>query len=403
METVTCSNKKSKDRIFCNQTIFTELFKRIKNKINTCNIRNDGKNGNCGNSVCSINNGQKSCDINEFQLNYISSGLYGTTFNTTITINGKNYDIILKIQELTKTSRSELQFIKKMSSIIRLNPHFVKYYNGFTNSNAITLFNKRAPNNMKKIDIYEVLFVEKFKGDVEYLSQSKDIQLLNSIEIQKNLLSQIILSIFSFHNYSDHYHNDTHSGNFLYAINDNVHNDYYEYKFQNKKWYLKKTPLKIAIWDFGYCQPINSTKVHYTDDIKMNVKPSMMFYDYSRILFSIHFLFSKNQNFKVFCEIIQQILNIVQKYDKMLLNNFKEKKIKNTNDVRHFEYLFFNELINKNMLFDDKPMNAKIEDTFWLKLPYEKPLGQNINTKRSFSQELGNYKSKSLNQKFNSI
>lgn len=363
MENVTCSNKKQNDRILCNQILVNEIVKRIKDKHNRCEIDYTGKNGNCGNNECVSNDERKVCD-NKFILKYISGGLNGTTFSTTLKFNNKSYDMILKVQQISNETKMELNIIRRLSSMLKLNHHFIKYYHGFANPNMIKIFNNRD-NKTKPIKNYEVLFIEKFQGDVESLFKTPNNRMyfVNSFETQKNFISQILISIFSLHNFTNCYHNDTHWGNFLYAINENLtQNSYFEYILNNKKYYLKKTQYKIVIWDFGRCQQIKQRNILHTIDPNYR-NTSMMFHDYQWILHIIQETFCKKFNLQILNNHIERILNISHKYNNILV------RMNNTSRIQNIENEFIKELMLNKLIFDTKPNNANIESTFYINLP----------------------------------
>ena len=142
-------------------------------------------------------------------------------------------------------------------------------------------------------------------GDLEYyLEKNTD---TNTDKL--NTLTQILLSIMFFHNYTNSYHNDCHQGNFLY--HKIKPGGYFHYNIYGIDYYLENKGYLWVIWDFGF-----------TENYKYTSKP--INYDFVYLLDAIDYYrkYFSNTEFAV--------------YYNLLYNHIKYKY-----DINDFNYLYY--------------------------------------------------------------
>ena len=171
-------------------------------------------------------------------------------FSTTILINSKIYEIVIKIMDYTKGSLLEKNIMVAIRDhIISKNnsKHFllIYFYSLCLNGNykfELRTYNEPVENSLRYL-IMEDYELEKKKIDDNTFC---------------NLLIQSLLSIGSYHNLTGYVHTDTHTGNFLCAKN-SEHNPerYYKYILDGVTYYLKSCEYNVMIYDFGYSDKLN--------------------------------------------------------------------------------------------------------------------------------------------------
>ena len=111
-------------------------------------------------------------------------------------------------------------------------------------------------NTCLKNKKYTMLILEYFDGDIYSIL----IQHRKDNEIIKCIYSQLLLSIYLFHNKFNYYHNDAHLKNFLYkkVVNDNK---YYHYNISTNNYYIKNEGYVIVLSDFGLSTKIEPEKI----------------------------------------------------------------------------------------------------------------------------------------------
>lgn len=270
-------------------------------------------------------------DKNEFQIsnsklllkNRIgSNSRYGLVY---LTIFNK-FKYATKLTPINKYNLNEIILVEKLSNITikDLNPHFLLTYKLFVCNNNLEVI--YLPELIKN-DNYYISVNELVNGN--FKNFINDYSITNSLLL--NALQQIIISILSFHYFTDgSFHNDCHHKNFLfYKIKPG---GYFHYNIYNKDIYIKNLGYLWLIWDFGLVRKEPEYK-------------NRRFEDYFRIL---HF-FLKNTSYSDF-----NTINIVKNILKLKYYNFT---IPDSNS----DELFFNELLKFPQLFTlDIPSNSKI-------------------------------------------
>ena len=109
------------------------------------------------------------------------------------------------------------------------------------------------------------LYVKDYKK-IEKSKRSKNSELINRGQTILNCFCQCLIAALMFNTYTDHLHNDTHLGNFLYHTVDK--GGYFHYKYKNKDYYLENLGYIMVIWDFGLAKPFSDKEFHIFRDIE---------------------------------------------------------------------------------------------------------------------------------------
>jgi hypothetical protein len=178
----------------------------------------------------------------------------------------KNIYFALKIMKLEK---QEIEIMKQTTYLVKnkITPHLMILYanllcqeNGeiFDNiymedPNLIERFTQKLKDINKFIDNgrYSLLIMELFDGNLI------DILFKNQIssQLQKNIYSQIILSILTFHTFIG-IHNDAQYKNFFYKKIDYDDNDYFHYNVYGYDIYIKNYGYLVVLGDYGFSDEI---------------------------------------------------------------------------------------------------------------------------------------------------
>ena len=239
----------------------------------------------------------------------IGEGKYGQAYLSVLKYKNQTYHIIIKQQIVDKKSREllvnkELQILQYLSLLVQNNvsPHFLHYYSEIsckvnsTSQQDSSLFNKYI----------KTFIVEKASGALSELKETLKTN-FNSI------ISQIILSIYTFHQYTKCYHCDTHHNNFLYHELLQRRKTYIKYKLDDNIYKLKLSKYLIILWDYGLAKPMINTDVYSNSDLDL----TYIIYDYYRIFNIIGN--SKYYNINIDDKImINKILSIFANYDEMI-------------------------------------------------------------------------------------
>jgi predicted unusual protein kinase regulating ubiquinone biosynthesis (AarF/ABC1/UbiB family) len=89
-------------------------------------------------------------------------------------------------------------------------------------------------------------------GDLSNLLSSSDKR------DELNIIAQTLISIMFFHNLTNSFHNDAHTGNFLY--HKIKPGGYFHYNIYGKDYYLENQGYLWVIWDFGIIEPFTFIK-----------------------------------------------------------------------------------------------------------------------------------------------
>jgi len=168
-----------------------------------------------------------------------SNSRYGTIFLSTY----DNNKFAIKLSPFSHYNLREIILIEKFSKLVEndINPHFLLNYKLFICNNNLELNN--LPSIIQKNNYY-ITVNELVNGNFKnFLNFTNSVLLLNALQ-------QILISILSFHHFSDGlFHNDCHYKNFLYLkINPG---GYFYYKIYDKDIYIKNLGYIWFIWDYG--------------------------------------------------------------------------------------------------------------------------------------------------------
>ncbi len=183
--------------------------------------------------------------------NEISSGHFGNTYLSDLIIyqNNKNIsmnNIVIKIQENSELVKKEVMIAQQLSNIVvnNKNPHFMLFYKSLLCDKNIILKGKK--NNNRDFNTYSTIIIEKADGTVYDLFTK-----IKNMNDYKDIITQIILSVYSFHKYTNLIHGDAHADNFLYQEIKENNNKYMKYSLNNKLYIMPTAKYLIHINDYG--------------------------------------------------------------------------------------------------------------------------------------------------------
>ena len=167
----------------------------------------------------------------------------------------------VKITNQSADNKKEIQILKQLTRyVIELKcPHFPISYGSLSCDNPkiksknsddyLIVKNKHnnriyLPEMINKNKTFLIQINELASGDFNSLfSKPNNIDAFNAI-------SQILISIMFLNNYTKMYHNDAHTGNFLY--HKIKPGGYLHYNIYGKDYYLENIGYLWVIWDFGF-------------------------------------------------------------------------------------------------------------------------------------------------------
>jgi hypothetical protein len=211
------------------------------------------------------------------------SGGFGDTYLANI----NNHEVIVKkfSNEDVESSRKEVKIVKYLSNIVMdgISPHFLASYADFKCPLPSRISNKNAKN-------YNIIVMEKASDTLfNLLSTNKHLK----PAVLKNIITQIFLSIYTFHQYTRCYHNDIHTANILYTkSNDN--NKFFLYKYRNifdnfqTTYTLPSNDYNMILWDYGLSEPMLNNgiyKQYYHTNIINIIHDYVMILNYVRLLY----------------------------------------------------------------------------------------------------------------------
>lgn len=176
----------------------------------------------------------------------------GTIYLTSIPNNLGAFPIASKVMKNIPENILETELMKNITENIILKG----YSKHFTIMYKDTLCSKeKYPEKAKLVNYNELC-----NGDLKTLAN--DVNLLSNEELVFNLLFQSFISIATFHNILNYTHQDAHSGNFLYQLNNETGYYHYIFKVGNNKieFYLKSCKYNICIYDFGLAELIEDVQ-----------------------------------------------------------------------------------------------------------------------------------------------
>jgi hypothetical protein len=343
--TLVCSNEKNHYmRHECNKKIFEQL----KTFILTSN----------------------DCDklfFNDYSVkikNKIGQGVYGTAYLTQIYDKKNYYDIIIKKKvKKNKDYDDNDEDLKSfmLSDIVQqfCSPHFLYFYDNLICENQ-----------------HNLLLMEKVNGTVYdeiYDKKERDVTKVKYNIFQpylKNIISQIIISIFTLHKYTNCYHNDTHLGNIFVIEYNNIPTTFLKYNFNNIDYELELSKYLVVLGDYGLLDFMSESSFIYGRQTYFLT----IIYEYIRPLNG--FLSNTSDAKDIYLsktdkKFIIDILKILLKYNKNiktdLETNSNMSKQYNLDYIKHVENDMINEMISQNLILD----NINIQHTnFYNDSPY---------------------------------
>lgn len=359
-----------------NNTVFMRFENNMKIKELFLNFTNGCIAKNGIESIITLNN---YIQLTNIQL--INCGESGTIYNAKL----QNLDVILKLQNsLINEERIMISLNAYLSNKLLYNPHFVYFYKKLTCHNNITTNCVKRSVKQKIYSNYVIYAIEKFDKSLNiYLEEN--IENLN-IKKMKNIITQIIISIYSFHKYTKNYHSDAHCGNFLIKHNAIANNKYNMYIYNTKQYVIKSSDLHISISDYGMAKSIDIFEnIYNLDKRHKNIVKTTLFFDYYfNLIHIISILSNKKQsngNINIMINYIQSIINIIKKYDNYLFHEANNNIINNFNIlyyIQKLDYNFFNTLINKKLI-DLKVLHKMTSKNSTIPPPGEKVNNKPVN------------------------
>lgn len=249
-----------------------------------------------------------------------------------------NNKIVVKIASINKENLEEIKIYKKITNEILLKhkiPHFIFNYSYFTCE--LRNLNKICPANDKNYkDLcsnfgnskYYMCINEYIKdGDLFSLIYKEKFNVLK-LSFIKNVVAQMIITIYALHYYLKISHNDSHLGNFLYNKIPYTKNDYFHYIINGKDYYLKNKGHILYLNDFGRSSKeknIANEPIIYRADYEL----PFLLIKYYLNLEKFKFISIKNLFNLTFNKIYQNEKSFVSEH----LDNLMETKIKPTDII----------------------------------------------------------------------
>jgi hypothetical protein len=229
------------------------LDNRVKYYNYVINYIKDIKKSECikkyvENNVTKYTIGNKLFLIKKIGIDSITGVIYLTVIKNIL----GGYLLASKLTPVSKDNHTEIEIMKNLTENViskKKSRHFLMMYKFF----VCPKNNLDISKSKRLISINELAH-----GDLKTLIEDRTV--IANDELMYNIFIQTFLSITSFHNLTNYYHNDTHFGNFLYQKNNEV--GYYHYKFNNTSYYLKSCRYTIMIYDFGIATPFNGKRIN---------------------------------------------------------------------------------------------------------------------------------------------
>jgi hypothetical protein len=294
--------------------------------------------------------------------NEIGKGVEGSAYLTQIYDKKDYYDIIIKKQN--GPNNDEVNNLKVTSDIIYnfYSPHFLYFYNSIP----------CTENNYTR----KLLLMEKVNGSVlDQIYDKKQKRVIkdkfeNFQPYLKNIISQIIISIFTLHQYTNCYHNDTFLCNiFLIEYNDS-YKSYLKYNINDIDYKLELSKYLVVLGDYG------DTTNFYLYSYSNYFLP--IIYDYIRPLNDLlKYLYNKNKDKEndEFIELSEtnknfmiDIVKILLKYNKNIKSYLESNfYINELNYIKTEEIKMINEIISEYFIKSD---SVNDNTNFYNSLPY---------------------------------
>jgi len=300
----------------------------------------------------------------------IITGNNGVVYLTKTSIHNKEYNIAIKMikhgpySEMHKHNfQTEIAIFIKLTNILHngINPHFSYFYKQIKNA----------------------FIIEKASGT---LFDQQTQRIFNDINVFKNILTQVFISIFSFHQFSGYYHDDTRYDNFLYMnMNMNIKaNEYVKYTYNKKDYFLKASNYLVIIADYGNALQIDNTNILYDNPnykyvtLKHgNSNHNKLYNRYTHIIVDYLYFINTVYDNKITNIEIKNLLvivfNLLNDYNDIIYSRFN--KHKNCGNILECEKELFEAFLNMPewfLLHDNVPDNAVILNEKAYNLSYEK-------------------------------
>ena len=197
-----------------------------------------------------------------FLSHYKTNVKYGNKFD-------KLNKFAVKITDQLSYNKKEIEILEYLTKLVRMDkcPHFPILYGYLQCNNPLltsnTLNDYSIVKNMNntfyninpyignKIKLY-IQINELASGDLSNLLLSSEIR------DELNIIAQTLISIMFFHNFTNSFHTDTHTGNFLY--HKIKPGGYFHYNIYGNDYYLENQGYLWVIWDFGLIEKFTSNK-----------------------------------------------------------------------------------------------------------------------------------------------
>lgn len=314
----------------------------------------------------------------------IGEGHFGKAYLSSIKYKNELYNFIVKEQKITNENpeiqlQNELIIIKYLSQLVEKNisPHFLHFYTEVLCDSNIKMagepegLKKPKPKFKPMLDISLMTESEEKRYFIVEKASAALSSLKNTLRYHfKSIITQIILSIFTFHQYTKCYHLDTHHGNFLVHELKYEKNMFIKYKLDKNIYKLNVSKYLVILWDYGIVQGMKNTSfLNYTTTIQ-NIYWTKLIYDYYRIfsIISDDKYYQKNkEQYKILRDIIILLNEYNQKIKytlKKLYNVSKEIQIQN---ILQIEKEFLYRLIQEKIIFN----STNISNEYYNGLPYE--------------------------------
>ena len=177
------------------------------------------------------------------------------------------YTFAVKVSQDDKTTDKEVMLLEEVNLYVlkQVNPHFPIIYGVFRCDNVYDEYEKMTPLEQSSFpkELVSIATNEKNKKAVSILNELANGDLRSFMneygmndDLMTNALVQNIIAILSFHSVTNHYHNDTHAGNFLY--HKIKKGGYFHYKILNEDYYIENLGYLWVIWDYGMATSMKS-------------------------------------------------------------------------------------------------------------------------------------------------
>jgi hypothetical protein len=178
-----------------------------------------------------------------------SKSKYGAIYLSKGTNEGRTFRFASKIMPIDDYNITEVQAMTHLTKevIAKKNPHFPIMYQNF--ACLVPSNNSDLPAEVNN-EPYLVSLCELANGDAKMFIE----KFYNNDKKIKNALTQIFISIYSYHSLG-YLHNDTQWGNFLYHRIEA--GGYIKYIINGKELYLENIGYLWVIWDFSFTDAID--------------------------------------------------------------------------------------------------------------------------------------------------